>query len=91
MRAVASAPAERWPTITPRPDSWIADANTYEYMIRLQPGQSNGRTWIAIPTFTDVEFWVDVTDTAGSQQSKSYYSAPGNRTLLYDPFFFIYP
>jgi hypothetical protein len=70
---------------------WIADANTYEYMIRLQPGQSNGRTWIAIPTFTDVEFWIDVTDTQGQGQSKSYPSAPGNRTLLYDPYFFVYP
>ena len=69
---------------------WIADANTYEYMIRLQPGQSNGRTWIAIPTFTDVEFWVAVTDTVGGQ-SKEYHSDPGNRTLIYDPFFFVYP
>ena len=70
---------------------WIADANTYEYMIRLQPGQSNGRTWIAIPTFTDVEFWIDVTDTQGQGQSKEYHSDPGNRTLIYDPFFFVYP
>jgi hypothetical protein len=69
---------------------WIADSNTYEYMIRLQPGQSNGRTWIAVPTFTDVEFWVDVTDTH-TGQSKEYHSEAGNRTLIYDPFFFVYP
>jgi hypothetical protein len=69
---------------------WIADSNTYEYMIRLQPGQSNGRTWIAVPTFTDVEFWVDVTDTH-TGQSKEYHSEPGNRTLIYDPFFFVFP
>lgn len=69
---------------------WIADANTYEYMIRFQPGQSNGRTWIAIPTFTDVEFFVSVTDTIGGQ-SKEYHSNPGNQSLIYDPFFFVYP
>lgn len=69
---------------------WIADANTYEYMIRLQTGQSNGRTWIAIPTFTDVEFWVNVTDTIGGQ-SKEYHSNAGNQSLIYDPFFFVYP
>ena len=69
---------------------WIADSNTYEYMIRLQPGQSNGRTWIAVPTFTDVEFWIDVTDTH-TGQSREYHSPQGNRTLIYDPFFFVYP
>ena len=41
---------------------WIADANTYEYLIRFNTATKNGRIWIAIPTFTDVEFWVDVTD-----------------------------
>jgi hypothetical protein len=69
---------------------WIQDSSTYEYMIRLQTGQSNGRTWVAIPTFTDVEFWITVTDTFNGQ-SKDYHSAPGNRTLIYDPFFFVYP
>jgi hypothetical protein len=69
---------------------WIADASTYEYMIRIQAGQSNGRSWIAIPTFTDVEFWITVTDTINGQ-SKEYHSVPGNRTLIYDPFFFVYP
>jgi PKD repeat protein len=69
---------------------WIADANTYEYLIRFNTATNNGRTWIAIPTFTDVEFWVDVTDTVGGQ-SKEYHSAPGNETLIYDPYFFVYP
>lgn len=69
---------------------WIADSSTYEYLIRLQPGQSNGRTWIAIPTFTDVEFWVLVTDTINGQ-SKEYHSNPGNQSLIYDPFYFIFP
>ncbi len=69
---------------------WIADANTYEYLIRFNTVTNNGRAWIAIPTFTDVEFWVDVTDTVGGQY-KEYHSAPGNQTLIYDPYFFVYP
>ena len=69
---------------------WIADANTYEYMIRIQTGTSNGRAWISIPTFTDVEFWITVTDTVNGQ-SKDYHSVPGNRTLLYDPYYFVSP
>jgi hypothetical protein len=69
---------------------WIADANTYEYLIRFNTATNNGRIWIAIPTFTDVEFWVAVTDTVGGQY-KEYHSAPGNVTLIYDPYFFVYP
>ncbi len=69
---------------------WIADANTYEYLIRFNTATNNGRAWIAIPTFTDVEFWVEVTDTV-NQQYKEYHSNPGNQTLIYDPYFFVYP
>jgi hypothetical protein len=69
---------------------WIADANTYEYLIRIQTGTNNGRAWIAIPTFTSVEFWVSVTDTVNGQ-TKEYHSTPGNQTLIYDPYFFVYP
>ncbi|MFI5118807.1 MAG: hypothetical protein ACHQM4_00250 [Thermoanaerobaculia bacterium] len=69
---------------------WIADADTYEYLIRFNTATNNGRIWVAIPTFTDVEFWVDVTDTIGGQ-TKEYHSLPGNQTLIYDPFYFIYP
>jgi hypothetical protein len=69
---------------------WIADASTYEYMIRFNTATNNGRVWVAIPTFTDVEFWVAVTDTVNGQ-SKEYHSAPGNKTLIYDPSFFVYP
>jgi hypothetical protein len=69
---------------------WIQDSSTYEYMIRLQTGQSNGGTWIAIPTFTNVEFWVAVTDTVNGQY-KEYHSAPGNMLLIYDPYYFIFP
>lgn len=69
---------------------WIADAATYEYLIRIQTGGGNGKAWIAIPTFTDVEFWVLVTDTVRNQL-QVYHSAAGNRTLIYDPNAFIYP
>jgi hypothetical protein len=37
-----------------------------------------------------VEFWIDVTDTR-TGQSKEYHSGPGNQTLIYDPFFFVFP
>lgn len=69
---------------------WIADANTYEYLIRISTATNNGRAWIAIPTFTDVEFSILVEDLTGGQ-SKTYHSLPGNRTLIYDPLFFVYP
>jgi hypothetical protein len=69
---------------------WIANSSTYEYLIRINTLTDNNRAWIAIPTFTDVEFWVAVTDVTNGQ-SKEYHSSPGNRTLIYDPFFFVYP
>lgn len=69
---------------------WIADANTYEFMIRVNNATNNGRAWISILTFTDVEFWVAVTDVTNGQ-AKEYHSDPGNRTLIYDPGFFVYP
>jgi hypothetical protein len=69
---------------------WIADANTYEFMIRVNTATNNGRAWISILTFTDVEFWVAVTDVSNGQ-TKEYHSDPGNRTLIYDPSFFVYP
>ncbi len=69
---------------------WIADASTYEYLIRFNTATNNGRAWIAIPTFTDVEFWVAVTDTVNGQY-KEYHSNPGNQTLIYDPSYFVYP
>ncbi len=69
---------------------WIADANTYEFMIRVNTATDNGRAWIAILTFTDVEFWVAVTDMTNGQ-SREYHSDPGNRTLIFDPNTFVYP
>jgi hypothetical protein len=69
---------------------WFANASTYEYMIRISTLTDNGRAWIAIPTFTDVEFWITVTDMINGQW-KDYHSLPGNRTLIYDPSYFIFP
>jgi hypothetical protein len=69
---------------------WIADSSAYEYLLRISTGTNNGRAWIAIPTFTDVEFWIDVTDTR-TGQSKEYHSPAGNRELLFDPSYFVFP
>ncbi|MDL2719222.1 MAG: hypothetical protein PT977_15880 [Acidobacteriota bacterium] len=69
---------------------WIANSSTFEYLIRFNTATNNGRAWVAIPTFTDVEFWVAVTDTFNGQ-AKEYHSSPGNQTLIYDPFYFVYP
>ena len=69
---------------------WLTDPSTFEYLIRIQTATTNGRAWIAIPTFTDVEFSILVEDMTNGQY-KTYHSAPGNRTLIYDPYFFVYP
>jgi hypothetical protein len=69
---------------------WLSDGDTYEYLIRIKTATDNGRAWIAIPTFTDVEFWITVEDLTNGQL-KTYHSLPGNRTLIYDPYFFVYP
>ncbi len=69
---------------------WLTDSSTYEYLIRIQTATPNGYAWIAIPTFTDVEFWITVEDLFDSQ-GIVYHSLPGNRTLIYDPYAFIFP
>ena len=69
---------------------WIANADTYEFMVRISTGTDNGKAWVSILTFTDVEFWVAITDVVNGQ-SKEYHSAPGNRDLIFDPSFFVYP
>jgi PKD repeat protein len=69
---------------------WIFNSATYEYFIRFNTATDNGRIWIAIPTFTSVEFWIAVTDTKTGQY-KEYHSPPGNQTMIYDPFYFVYP
>jgi hypothetical protein len=69
---------------------WLSDSSSFEYLIRIDTATDNGRAWIAIPAFTDVEFWIMVQDTV-SGQSQTYHSSAGNRTLIYDPFFFVYP
>jgi hypothetical protein len=69
---------------------WLTSADIYEYLIRINTATDNGRAWISIPTFTDVEFWIAVQDTVNGQYYE-YHSAPGNRTMIYDPYFFVYP
>jgi len=69
---------------------WLSDGNTYEYLIRINTATDNGRAWIAIPTFTDVEFFVLVEDLVGGQ-ANLYHNPPGGRELIYDPTTFVYP
>ena len=69
---------------------WLTDPSTFEYLIRIQTATPNGHAWIAIPTFTDVEFSIFVEDLTNGQ-SKTYHSLPGNRASIYDPVFFLYP
>ena len=69
---------------------WFYGPDVYEYLIRINTATDNGKAWISIPTFTDVEFWIAVFDVI-SGQYREYHSPPGNRTLVYDPYFFVYP
>ena len=68
---------------------WIADANTYEFMIRVNTATDNGRAWMSILTFTDVEFWVAVTDvTMANRRSTTATREPD---AIFDPYTFVYP
>lgn len=69
---------------------WHSGAETYEYLIRIHTATDNGKAWVSIPTFTDVEFWIAVTDTVRGQFYE-YHSPAGNRTMLYDADFFVFP
>jgi len=72
---------------------WLTDSNIYEYLIRINTATDNGRAWIAIPTFTDVEFFVLVEDLVNGQ-AMLYTNGTDpahNKTLIYDPYFFVYP
>jgi PKD repeat protein len=69
---------------------FLSDSDTYEYLIRINTATDNGHAWISIPTFTDVEFFIEVLDTQSGQYTE-YHSPAGNRTLIYDPYFFVYP
>ena len=70
--------------------SVVKGVSNQAFRISFNTATDNGRAWVAIPTFTDVEFWIAVFDTVGGQY-KEYHSPPGNRTLIYDPITFIYP
>jgi streptogramin lyase len=69
---------------------WLFNEDTFEYLIGINTATDNGRAWISIASFTDVEFWVTVQDTVNGQ-AQIYHSLPGNRTSIYDPYFFVYP
>jgi hypothetical protein len=69
---------------------WLSNADAFEYLIRINTATDSGRAWISIATFTDVEFWIAVTDMTSGQYFE-YHSPAGNRTLIYDSGFFVYP
>jgi hypothetical protein len=68
------------------------DAGAYQFFVSVNPATAalNGHTWVAINTFSGVEFWVDVTDTVNGQY-KEYHNTPENKTLVEDRTFFVYP
>jgi hypothetical protein len=70
---------------------WM-NAGAYQYFISVNPATSglNGYTWVAINTFSGVEFWIDVTDTVTGLH-KTYHNPPENKTLVEDRWFFPYP
>jgi len=69
---------------------WLSDSNAFEYFVRINTATDNGRAWITISTFTDVEFFVTVEDLVGGQ-SKTYHNPPYSSALIYDPTSFVYP
>lgn len=69
---------------------YVSDPNSYEYLIRFNTATNNGKVWIAIPTFTSVEFWVKVTDTKTGQY-KEYHNPKEATGLIYDPGTFVFP
>ncbi len=69
---------------------WVSDDSRFEHLIQIKTATNNGHAWITIGAFTDVEFWVDVTDTVNGQV-KEYHSFPGRQPFIYDPFSFVYP
>jgi hypothetical protein len=68
------------------------DAGAYQFFVSVNPATAalNGHTWVAMNTFSGVEFWIDVTDTV-SGQSREYHNPPENKTLVEDRTFFVYP
>lgn len=71
---------------------WYFDPDKTEVFVRLltpADGTNNGKTWVAISSLTDIEFWVFVTDTK-TGQSKEYHSPPGSGSLIIDTRSFAY-
>ena len=70
---------------------WMS-AGAYQYFVSVNPATSalNGYTWVAMNTFSGVEFWIDVTDTV-SGLHKTYHNPPENKTLVEDRWFFAFP
>ena len=53
------------------------DQANVELLVKLLDGQPvNGRLWLFYGALSDVEYWIDVTDTA-TGKVKSYHNPPG--------------
>lgn len=67
---------------------WTADASTPEYFIRFNTASTNGKNWVNISTFTNVEFWIDVqdtlTNTPAGPVSMTYHNPPGQTVNIWD-------
>jgi len=57
---------------------WFFDAASVELVVKLLDGSPvNGKLWAFYGALSDVEYWIDVTDTA-TGQVREYHNAPGN-------------
>ena len=69
----------------PKPDGsrtgsfWFFNPNNTELLVKALDGTAvNGNLWFFYGALSDVEYWIDVTDTA-TNSLKTYYNPPGNR------------
>ncbi|HXO20813.1 MAG TPA: NBR1-Ig-like domain-containing protein, partial [Thermoanaerobaculia bacterium] len=57
---------------------WFFSSANVELVVKLLDGRPlNGRFWFFYGALSDVEYWIDVTDTATGQVHE-YHNAPGN-------------
>ncbi len=57
---------------------WFFDAGNLELVVKVLDGRAvNGRFWVFYGALSDVEYWVNVTDTQ-TGKSRRYHNAPGS-------------
>jgi hypothetical protein len=77
-----AAGAEGIGTMIPNSDNtgfvWFFDPSNIELAVKVLDGTGvNGKKWVFYGSLSDVEYWVDVTDTA-TGQTKTYHNRPGS-------------